>query len=74
MIQEALKQWERTQPQNGGSCCAAGHFNNDGSTKIWTPRQDENVCVRELTWRKYVRLRDGNPNYPFARNKNDNWK
>lgn len=31
-------------------------------------KPDHMVCEREMAWRRYVRLRDGNPDFPFNNN------
>lgn len=42
-----------------GECCNRSHVAPDPSDrKIFLPKPDSEVCERERTWRKYIRLRD----------------
>jgi len=73
---QALKLWENLRPTtimkvNGtyedvpGPCCKGAHeyYNNEKSQIIFKP--DHLVCDRERAWRRYVRIRDNNPDFPF---------
>lgn len=51
--------WKFLQPEPGSSCCPNEHV------FLERPRPDHQVCEREAAWRKYVRLRDCNPEYPM---------
>jgi len=61
-VTEALNKWMETRERlkDGGRCCFREHEDLSGG-----PIQDEFVCESELKWRRYVRLRDKNPRFPW---------
>lgn len=76
---QALKIWERLQPRATikvnkfyedipGPCCKGSHeyYNTQKNQVVYKP--DHMVCDREMAWRRYVRLRDNNPDFPFNTN------
>lgn len=63
-VKEAFHDWAKLQPIDGGACCIYSHFSENGHDK--RPKPDDLVCRREQAWRKYVRLRDGDPMWPFT--------
>ena len=65
-LQMALRKWMALQPQHGKSCCAGSHFVTVSPMTV-EPRRDDDVCPRERAWREYVRLRDGNRDFPFCK-------
>lgn len=70
---KALRKWETAPMRNGGTCCGYSHFKREESG-LFTDAKDIDVCVRELAWREYVRMRDANPTYPFnKREKRGRW-
>jgi hypothetical protein len=58
-ISNAYDMWQRHAPLNN-QCCTSQHVTT--FTNCWKP--DDQVCDRELAWRRYVRLRDGDPLFP----------
>ena len=61
--------WKETKERlqlPDGRCCSIAHCNADGTYK-----KDEVCCPIEVSWRVYVRQRDGNPQFPFDRNAHD---
>lgn len=78
-VQQAMRLWQSLQPTTiikvekfyedaPGTCCKASHeyYNAQKSQIMFKP--DHLVCDRERAWRRYVRLRDNNPNFPFSNN------
>lgn len=65
-VSELFQAWKGLNVKEDGDCCGNDHFWLD-NYGIWRFHKDEQVCVKELAWRKYVRLRDRNENYPFDR-------
>lgn len=75
-VTQALRLWEGLQPSTiirvnkfydevPGPCCKASHeYYNSQKSQI-TFKPDHMVCDRERAWRRYVRLRDNNPEFPF---------
>lgn len=62
-LQRAYEDWVDQAPEKGGSCCSRPHFGVGRS--MGEAKADDSVCSREYTWRKYVRIRDENSNWPF---------
>lgn len=75
-VTRALRLWESLQPTTTikvnkfyedvpGPCCRGSHeyYNSQKSQIMFKP--DHMVCEREKAWRRYVRLRDNNPDFPF---------
>jgi len=58
-VTEALNTWQRTDPRT----CKDAHLRRNGVGFFFWKKDDE-VCERELAWRKYVRLRDEKPDWP----------
>jgi hypothetical protein len=56
-VMTAYLNWQNAMPLPGESCCKIDHF-IDG---VALP--DNKVCQRERLWRRYVRLRDSDPNW-----------
>jgi hypothetical protein len=67
-LRQAYKEWVKTFPVSGGSCCFKMHTYVHPVTFVIKPKDDEDVCARELAWRNYVRIRDNNSLFPFNRN------
>lgn len=78
-VSEALKIWQSLQPTETviinkyyadipGPCCKGSHeyYSTHKSQIMFKP--DHMVCDREKAWRRYVRLRDNNPDFPFNNN------
>jgi hypothetical protein len=63
----AYEAWRKLQPEDGEACCNLDHWRGKEvrGEFIVGSLQDDLVCERERAWRKYVRLRDGNPFFPF---------
>lgn len=61
-LRRAYLQWLALRPEPGRKCCDHPHYYVGASEK---PLGDCGVCDREKAWREYVRLRDGDPEYPF---------
>lgn len=72
--QSAYLEWKEAQRtlMQGGYCCYRDHYYLKSVRAIaWNPIADEKVCLRERTWRRYVRQRDGNHNFmmvPYSEN------
>jgi hypothetical protein len=60
-LKKALVEWQFFYPPNGNCCNGAHTYGN------LRPKPDEHVCERENAWRRYVRLRDGDPEFPFKK-------
>lgn len=73
---QALRIWQSLRPTEvikvgkfyedvPGPCCKASHeyFNSQKNSISFKP--DHMVCDRERAWRRYVRIRDNNPDFPF---------
>ena len=61
MITNALRKWQINSPSaRYDSCCGGNHVDVNNQ---WL--SDAEVCDRERAWRCYVRLRDGNPRFPY---------
>jgi hypothetical protein len=76
-LTQALRLWERLKPIDitrvnkfyedvPGSCCKASHEYYNSQKRQITFKPDHLVCEREKAWRRYVRLRDNNPDFPFS--------
>lgn len=64
LVTQALKEWEASQSDLSPcseACCFEPHF--DRYTGRALP--DVMVCRRERLWRRYVRIRDSNPDFPY---------
>jgi len=61
-VSQALKSWIETRERlkDDGKCCARMHKDLNGR-----PMPDDFVCESEIKWRRYVRLRDNNPQFPW---------
>jgi len=70
LLKLARLEWQRSLPteldrpelRNSIGCCSGRHFD---SAIGWHPLPNERVCLREQKWRRYVRLRDNDPKFPF---------
>lgn len=60
---ERFEHWRMHRPFGEKDCCNKDHYNPDG-----TPKPDTEVCNRELAWRKYVREREEDYQWPFENN------
>lgn len=66
-LQIAYETWVGFRPKGDKACCRHGHFSMVSRYAAGEPKPDEWVCDRELAWRRYVRLRDDNPDWPFLK-------
>lgn len=62
---QAMRIWQNLSGDYEVSCCKGSHeyYSNSKSQIVFKP--DHLVCDRERAWRRYVRLRDNNPDFPF---------
>lgn len=65
-LKEAIEQWQNQIDDRRDNCCNHSHFITDEIGSL-IPKPDNEVCRREQAWRVYVRIRDNNPTFPFAR-------
>lgn len=65
-VKEAMRIWQSLITFDDESCCNSSHEYYDKNSKL-SPKQDHLVCDREMAWRRYVRLRDNDPHFPFNR-------
>lgn len=64
-VREAYLKWQKELSGWSSNCCQKSHhFIDERGCITW--KSDQDVCRREQAWREYVRLRDENPNFPFA--------
>lgn len=63
-VKDAMREWQRHITFENESCCNGSHEYFDHKNKV-IPKPDNMVCDRELSWRKYVRVRDKDPHFPF---------
>ena len=61
-VTQALNLWidTRQRLKDDGKCCFREHTDLSGKCL-----PDDFVCESELKWRRYVRLRDNNPEFPW---------
>lgn len=64
-LRRLFLEWLALRPDDEKKpCCQGYHFT---TREYWDPLPDSVVCDREKAWRAYVRVRDGNQDYPFRR-------